>query len=83
MTKTKHSTQLEEQEKASQKIAELEEKTMSLLATVARSEEARSEAHEALLQAEEEKTALAEVRNNIYIIVTFSFFPVIHFLRSY
>ncbi|RCN30610.1 tRNA intron endonuclease [Ancylostoma caninum] len=60
VTKTKHSTQLEEQEKASQKIAELEAKTMSLLETVARSEEARSEAHEALLQAEEEKTALAE-----------------------
>ncbi|KAL6724730.1 hypothetical protein Aduo_019591 [Ancylostoma duodenale] len=60
VTKTKHSTQLEEQEKASQKIAELEAKTMSLLETVARSEEARTEAHEALLQAEEEKTALAE-----------------------
>ncbi|EYB99526.1 hypothetical protein Y032_0122g1098 [Ancylostoma ceylanicum] len=60
VTKTKHSTRLEEQEKASQKIAELEAKTMSLLETIARSEEARSEAHEALLQAEEEKQALAE-----------------------
>ncbi|VDK48259.1 unnamed protein product [Cylicostephanus goldi] len=61
VTRTKHSTQLEEQERASRKIAELEEKTMNLLETVARSEEARSEAHEALLKAEAERSALLEV----------------------
>ncbi|CAJ0610227.1 unnamed protein product [Cylicocyclus nassatus] len=60
VTKTKHSTQLEEQERASTKIAELEERTMNLLETVARSEEARSEAHEALLKAEAERSALLE-----------------------
>ncbi|KAK6759726.1 hypothetical protein RB195_021347 [Necator americanus] len=60
VTKAKHSTQIEEQEKASSKIAELEEKTMNLLATVARSEEARSEAYDALLHSEEEKAALVE-----------------------
>ncbi|VDM76782.1 unnamed protein product [Strongylus vulgaris] len=60
VTKAKHSTQLEEQEKASFKIAELEEKTMNLLETVARSEEARSEAREALLHIEKEKSALIE-----------------------
>ncbi|KAK6059018.1 hypothetical protein COOONC_03383, partial [Cooperia oncophora] len=57
----KHATQLEEQDRASAKIAELEEKTMNLLETVARSEEARSEAYDAFLQSETEKATLVEV----------------------
>ncbi|KHJ97994.1 GRIP domain protein [Oesophagostomum dentatum] len=60
VTKTRHSTQLEEQERTSSKIAELEEKTMILLETVARCEEARSEARDALVKAEEEKSALMQ-----------------------
>ncbi|KAK6025620.1 hypothetical protein OSTOST_08475, partial [Ostertagia ostertagi] len=60
VVKAKHTTQLEEQDRASAKIAELEEKTMSLLETVARSEEARNEAYDAFLQSEMEKATLVE-----------------------
>lgn len=60
VVKTKHRTQQEEQDRASSKIAELEEKMMNLLQAVAKSEAARSEAHEAFLQSEMEKASLFE-----------------------
>ncbi|KAK5964829.1 hypothetical protein GCK32_014443 [Trichostrongylus colubriformis] len=66
VVKAKHMTQLEEQDRASAKIAELEEKTMSLLETVARSEEARNEAYDAFLQSEMEKATLVEVIYSFY-----------------
>ncbi|KAK5985007.1 hypothetical protein GCK32_011491 [Trichostrongylus colubriformis] len=67
VVKAKHMTQLEEQDRASAKIAELEEKTMSLLETVARSEEARNEAYDAFLQSEMEKATLVEVQGKAWM----------------
>ncbi|KJH49811.1 GRIP domain protein [Dictyocaulus viviparus] len=59
IVKTRNATQLEEQDRSSAKIAELEEKTRHLLEAVARSEEARNDAYEALLRSQSEKAVLS------------------------
>uniref|UniRef100_A0A7I4XUU0 GRIP domain containing protein n=2 Tax=Haemonchus contortus TaxID=6289 RepID=A0A7I4XUU0_HAECO len=60
VVKAKHAAQVEEQNRASAKIAELEEKTMILLEKVAQSEESRKSVHDAFVQSEMEKAVLVE-----------------------
>uniref|UniRef100_A0A0K0D690 HOOK domain-containing protein n=1 Tax=Angiostrongylus cantonensis TaxID=6313 RepID=A0A0K0D690_ANGCA len=64
--KTRNTTQFEEQNRASTKIAELEEKTLHLLQAIARSEEARNDIYEAFLQSQSEKAALSDELSRLY-----------------
>ncbi|KAJ1347957.1 hypothetical protein KIN20_003147 [Parelaphostrongylus tenuis] len=58
--KTRNTTQLEEQSRASAKIIELEEKNLHLLTVIARSEQARNDVYDAYIQSQSEKAALTE-----------------------